>query len=114
MSNNNHEISLQQAIEMTTRYRENRPPNFPLSEKFEVEVITKLISTEGCKFIRIYTGMKENMEAVAILVAVNAEDEDILPSEAEPSGEQTGDKIIVEDGFRCPPVCPPGSPLNGG
>lgn len=109
MSIINQEITLQEAIEWTTRYRQNRPPNFPLSETFQVEVITKLISTQGCKFMRIYTGMKENMEAVAILVAVNADDDDLLPS-----GIENNENIIVEDGYRCPPVCPKASVLNGG
>lgn len=113
MSNNNgnHEISLQEAIAMTTLYRNNKPSNFPICETFDVDSITKLISTEGCKFLRIYYGMKEDMEADAILVAVNADEEDILPSSNDITSD-TNNIILVEDGIRCPPDCPPSSPLN--
>jgi hypothetical protein len=75
-----HEISLQTAIDMTTLYRANRPSNFPICETFEVDAINKLLATDGCVFFRIYYGMKENLLVDAILVAVNAEGEDILPS----------------------------------
>ncbi len=102
----NYEISLQQAIDMITRYKANRPVNFPLSEKFDVEAINKLISPEDCKYLRIYYGMKDDMEVHAILVAANADDEDLLPS------DET-DNVIIEDSLRCPPVCPPPSELNG-
>lgn len=105
----NYEISLQQAIDMITRYKANRPVNFPLSEKFDVEAINKLISPEDCKYLRIYYGMKEDMEVHAILVAANATDEDLLPS----NEAAENDNVIVEDSLRCPPVCPPPSPLNG-
>ncbi len=96
---------------MTTRYRKNRPSNFPVCETFEIAAVRKLLATEGCAFLRIYFGMKESMEADAILVAVNESGEDILPA----AGLQavTADPpIIVEDGYRCPQACPPPSPLN--
>jgi hypothetical protein len=107
----NHEISLQDAIDMTTLYRTNRPSNFPICETFEKDAIINLLDTEGCAFFRIYYGMKENLQADAILVAVNDEGEDILPAAA--SLQTTGDPIIIlEDGYRCPEACPPSSPLN--
>jgi hypothetical protein len=110
-NNNNHEISLQEAIEMTTLYRANRPANFPICETFEKEAVEKLLATEGCTFFRIYYGMKENMEVDAILVAVNENDEDILPT-VSAAKLSTGNGILLEDGIRCPPACPPPSPLN--
>lgn len=108
----NHEISLAQAIEMTARYRANRPENFPISETFAIEAITKLMSAEGCQGIRIYYGMKENLEAHAILVAVNAEGEDILPLVGDESVLDGSNPVILEDAIRCPPVCPKASVLN--
>ena len=110
--NNNHEISLQQAIEMTTRYRGKRPSNFPICETFETDAIKKLMATQGCAFLRIYYGMKENMDVDAILVAANASGEDILPA-GNFNAVSTDDAIILEDGYRCPDDCPPLSPLNG-
>lgn len=107
MATINHEISLQDAIAMTTLYRVNRPSDFPLCETFEADAVNKLLATEGCKYLRIYYGMKEDLNAHAVLVAVNADDEDILPSDTDDG------PIIIEDGYRCPPDCPPSSPLNG-
>ncbi|MFT4155162.1 hypothetical protein [Parafilimonas sp.] len=114
MATNNHEISLQQGIAMTTLYRVNRPSNFPICETFEVSAINKLLATEGCKYLRIYYGMTDELNANAILVAVNANDEDILPSGTSNSTDADDDgPVIIEDGYRCPPDCPPASPLNG-
>ena len=79
-TNNPHEISLQTAIDMTTLYRANRPSNFPICETFEIDAVNKLLATAGCAFLRIYYGMKENNDVDAILVAANADGEDILPS----------------------------------
>jgi hypothetical protein len=107
----NHEISLQSAIDMTTRYRVNRPSNFPISETFEKVVIQKLLAITGCVSFRIYYGMKEDNQVDAILVAVDAKGNDILPSLARSAGG-TGDPVILEDGYRCPDDCPPFSSLN--
>ena len=111
---NNQKISLQTAIDMTSLYRANRPLNFPVCETFELAAIQQLLSVPGCQFIRIYYGMKENMEMDAILVAANADGDDLLPDN---SGSGTsvvddGGGVIIEDGFRCPPACPKSSPLN--
>jgi len=108
---NTHEISLQTAIDMTTLYRANRPSNFPICETFEIDAVNKLLATDGCAFFRIYYGMKENDDVDAILVAANADGEDILPSSVA-AGLSDGEAIILEDGIRCPEACPPDSPLN--
>jgi hypothetical protein len=110
-TNNNHEISLQQAIDMTTLYRANRPVNFPICETFEKEAIFKLLAEDGCAYLRIYYGMKENLEVDAVLVAANADQEDMLPPGSALATSGTDD-IILDDGYRCPQDCPPPSPLN--
>jgi len=109
---NNHEITLQQAIAMTTLYRANKPSNAPICETFEIAAINELAAVAGCAYLRIYYGMKENMDIDAILVAANADGEDILPSETANSIVKSGDPVILEDGYRCPPDCPPRSALN--
>ena len=109
---NNHEITLQQAVNMTTRYRANKPANVPVCETFDIAAVSQLAAVTGCTSMRIYYGMKENMEIDAILVAVNADGEDILPSQTGIAAAETGDPLILEDGYRCPPDCPPKSALN--
>jgi hypothetical protein len=109
---NNHEISLQTAIDMTTRYRANRPANFPICETFEKEVIQRILDTAGCASFRVYFGMKENQQVSVILVAADAEGNDLLPS-ASATATGTDDPVIIDDGYRCPDICPPDSPING-
>jgi hypothetical protein len=108
---NHHEISLQTAIDMTTLYRSNRPAQFPICETFEKAAVAKLLAIEDCVSLRIYYGMKENDNVDAILVAVNAEGQDILPATTNAVGA-SDEPIIIEDGLRCPDHCPPKSPLN--
>ena len=106
---NNHEITLQTAVEMTKRYRANKPVNFPICETFGAEAIKKLLDTPGCTSLRIYYGMKDNNEVDAVLVAANDEGEDLLPGLALLENDEP---VILEDSLRCPDHCPPESPLN--
>lgn len=110
---NDHQITLQQAIDMTTRYRANQPANMPVCETFDIAAINQLAAVTGCAYLRIYYGMKADNSIDAILVAADANGEDILPSQTDSSVQDAGDPVILEDGFRCPPDCPPKSPLNG-
>ena len=113
-------ISLQQAIEMTTRYRQNKgsviAPAFSGSDilstcdTFNKAAIEALLAKPGCTAIRLYYGMDAGLLVRPILVAVNKNDQDILPP-------NTGDisivgQDIVDDTMRCPPICPPPSVLN--
>lgn len=110
-----HFISLSEAEDMTSRYRTNRnsilqedyqdDDLLAVCETFDREAIDALLEQEGCQKIRIYYGMEEDLKVHAILVGVNSEDEDMLPG---PGVEA----VIVEKGMRCPPMCPPSSPLN--
>jgi len=113
-------ITLAKAIEMTTRYRQNRNvvinPQYagqdiiPLSDRFDVKVFGALISKPNCAFIRVYYGMDENLQVRPIVVAVNENNEDILPGSSNLEGEN---EDIGDDSLRCPPLCPVPSPLNG-
>lgn len=109
----NHEISLASAIEMTKRYRAHQPEGFAKSETFGKEAIQKLMNTKGCASLRIYYGRSENMEGHAIFVAADAQGNDILPKASLQMMNGDEEPIILEDGWRCPPLCPgDGSPLN--
>ena len=123
MSNgsSSHFISLEKAVEMTKRYRQNREavtnPNYAgkdilaLSDKFDKSVFEILLSKPSCSGIRIYYGMDIDLKIHPIVVAVNEKNEDILPGSGASSTLDDGDDI-GDDTLRCPPICPPGSPLN--
>ena len=116
-----HQISLQQAVEMTTRYRQEkenilittyRNQNILcICETFGRDDIDKILAQTDCQSLRIYYGMDSDLKIHAIIVGVNSSNEDILPetSLSWMSGYDTG---IVDDGQRCPPHCPPNSELN--
>lgn len=117
---NDHLISLQSASEMTARYRENRemiltPEQrgkdiLAKNETFNREAIEKLLVEKDCAGVRIYYGMDLSLKCHAILVGVNTSNEDILPGSSEMLA--TSDEVILEEGQRCPDICPPDSPLN--
>ncbi|HEY4149186.1 MAG TPA: hypothetical protein VGM41_09665 [Chitinophagaceae bacterium] len=130
LSTQQHAIPLVDAAAMTLRYRENKTlilqPQYPpeilaLCETFNKDGIVALANNPLAVGIRIYYGMDENLSVHAILVGVDAQGADILPPAAAGSAarraaddDDDGDDDILEDGIRCPPTCPPGSPLNGG
>jgi len=115
---NSHLIDLTTASALTSTFRSNRnsvlqtqfqsQDMLPLSETFNRNDIELLLAQDNCEALRIYYGMDTNLQLHAVLVAVNEENEDILPSTFLDNGED----IIVEEGQRCPIICPPASPLN--
>lgn len=118
-SANAHFISLNEAITMTALYRADKETILatsfqnqnilPLSETFNRNAFDTLLAKEGCEALRIYYGMDENSKIHAIVVAVNEDNEDMLP---ELTNAALIDEDIVEEGQRCPDLCPPASPLN--
>ena len=114
-------ISLQDAINMTTLYRaerenilaeEYREQNIlSICETFDRDVFDIVLAQEGCKGLRVYYGMKENYQVHAIVVGVNENNEDMLPTTGMlPATENFS---IIEEARRCPDDCPPPSDLNG-
>lgn len=130
----NHFISLDQAIQMTTRFRENRDKVIvqdlagknilPIAETFDRAAFDALLAQRGCERLRIYYGMREDQQVHAIIVGVDTEGQDMLPSSATPTNTtdlmlETGPagegdaNVLVELAQRCPPDCGVTSPLNG-
>lgn len=112
----NHNISLEQAVRMTSIYRERRAELaeqlseqmvLPLSETFNREAFEQLLAQPGCVGIRMYLGMDDEAQLRTLYVAVNDNEEDILPLEAD---ETAG--VIIETGKTCPPDCLSTSPLT--
>jgi hypothetical protein len=116
-----HSIPLATAVEMTKRLRENRNTILAeqyqrqdivaICETFDADSIQAILTQDGCVSLRIYYGMDESLKMHAILVGADINGKDILPPQADaaansPIGE------IMEDGLRCPTMCPPPSPLN--
>jgi hypothetical protein len=113
-------ISLDQAITMTTLYRQEKEkilaPDYQnqdilaMSETFGRDVFDALLAKPGCVSMRIYYGMDESLNVHAILVPVNSKNEDIVPPASIGLGDAGRD--IGENSARCPPFCGASSPLN--
>lgn len=109
-------ITLEQAIEMTSRYRSEQAhilnghfagqPILSHAETFNREAIDHVLAQAECVGIRVYWGMDAEKRVRAILVGVNECNVDLLP-------DGSNAHVIVEDGSLCPPVCAADSPLNG-
>ncbi len=117
-----HFIPLNRAIEMTSLFRsqcENvLAPAFrnqdilPVCETFNRADIESLLAKKQCQAIRIYLGMDTSLKIRIIIVAANGNGEDILPAQSATGSDPDNGEDIVEEGHRCPPACPPPSPLN--
>jgi hypothetical protein len=109
-----HSISLEEAIQLTTRFQSDRPADMAICETFEKASVLKMLQVEGAEKFRIYYGKKENGEICAVLVAADAEGNDILPDATSSSKttDEEDEALILDESFRCPYACPPESPLN--
>ncbi len=113
-------ISLQQAIDMTTSYRNQREkmlePSYrdqgvlPTCETFDKTLVQQVLDQDQCVSFRVYFGMDNNKQVRTILVGVNADGKDILPEKSDAAAGEEG--LIVDIAARCPPFCPPPSALN--
>jgi len=99
--NEEHDISLQEASDMTARYRDNQSEAYFIkAEYFGREAIESILSQENCVGIRIYYGLDENNVQRIILVGVTADENDICNG------------ILAERGTTCPPRCSDTNMLN--
>lgn len=100
MTNNSHEITLQDAITMTHAYQNS--PQFAGQTKaglIDASAVMALLNQQGCAGMRIYFALKSNHILTTVLVGTNNMGEDIT----------TG--ILLDDLVSCPPNCPTNSPL---
>jgi hypothetical protein len=107
-----HSISLSEAIELTSRFRTNRTPDLALSETFDKNSVLAMLSVPNSAQLRIYLGEKVNGDICSVLVAADAEGNDLLPPLSSSLDGEDDDTLILEDAIRCPQLCPPPSPLN--
>jgi hypothetical protein len=114
-------ISLDQAVAMTTLYRQQKEtvlaPPFKgqdilcISETIERSFFESLLANPECMKLRIYYGMDKELKIHAIIVGVNKSNEDILPAKVAGKLLDPGSGII-DEAQRCPTDCAPPSPLN--
>ena len=95
-----HAISLEDAAELTRRYRESAAAGAHWAYMFPREVYEQLLAQPGCMGIRAYAGIAENGARKQVLVGVDSEGSDMTV-------------MVFDFGFPCPPYCGGGnSPLR--
>ena len=128
-------ISLEEAARLTGNFRKQKESLIarefggknvlPICETFPRDAFDKLLSQQGCVGVRVYFGMDEENQVRLVVVGVDKEGRDMLASSSpvsnnklriastESGGYEGDDNVIIENGARCPEICPPGSELNG-
>ena len=76
-----------------------------ISETFNRDIFDALLAQPGAAGIRIYHGMDSTLTIHSILVAVNSNNEDILPATTTSTSTTDDGGTIGESGQPCPPVC---------
>jgi hypothetical protein len=97
--NENNSISLQDASELTARYREMGGGEI-LGGYISRNSIMKILSQPDCVGIRYYYGTNENGNPELVIVGVKASEDDLYDGE------------VMERAILCPPVCAGRNPLN--
>lgn len=118
----NNFITLAQGIAMTQKYRAEKEnilaPQYkgqdilPICETFDRAAFEALLNENDCTYIRVYLGMDQDLKVRVIAVGADSKQKDILPASNASPSLADGDGNIVEDGLRCPTICPPPSPFN--
>lgn len=96
----NHRITLAQGRALAQRFRDENP-TAERAAYFGRAALEALLAHERCAGIRIYHGRQANGAVALVLVAVDAENRDIV------------DGAVIDEHRPCPPYCDPTSPLNG-
>jgi hypothetical protein len=116
----NHFISLVKAKEMTALFRAQKEnildPAYrgqdilSICETFNRDIFDAILAETGCVAMRIYFGMDPDLKVKVIIVGVNDQNQDILPSKTNPAlkdgGDDGDDGNIGEQGQPCPLFCP--------
>jgi hypothetical protein len=89
----NHSISLEEAVDMTTRYRISVPEGSVLAESFGRDAISAILAHPKCAGLKAYYGMKEDGVRVLVLIGVDSEGRDLTNG------------VIADNGILCPPFC---------
>ncbi len=97
----NHDISLAQASEMTKRYRENMTAEQTvIAEYFGKDAIMKILKQDHCVGIRAYYALDANMVQNLVLVGVDS------------NGDDQYLESLAENGLAFPPYGSSPNPLN--
>jgi len=97
----NHEILLPEAIEMTARYRTSPGFNGMNGGFFGKSAILEILNQTDCVGLRYYYGLNVSDDPVLVLVGVTRDNVDLVNGK------------LAELSLPCPDICDATSPLKG-
>lgn len=105
-------ISLAAAVELTQRYRKAAPAS-EHAGFFWAEGLKAILEQPGCVGIRYYHGLSADGVYAPVIVGVDEKGNDItaLNKSRRALAAATGDAVLLDNHFPCPPFCPTDSPL---
>ncbi|MBK7832832.1 MAG: hypothetical protein IPJ56_10920 [Gemmatimonadetes bacterium] len=109
-------ISLEQAIELTQRYRKAAPAS-EHAGFFWADGLQAILSQPGCVGIRYYHGLGPDGTYQPVIVGVDESGNDITKVGKARKGARTaalasaGEAVLLDQHYPCPPYCPTDSPL---
>ena len=95
-----HRITRAEAAALTRRHREAAAAKQERGGMFLREAVQELLGQKGCAGLRYYHGRREDGTAAMVLVAVDAE------------GNDMAEGTILEWHYPCPPLCGESNELN--
>jgi hypothetical protein len=98
--NENHQISLHDAAELTANFRNNHPVGSTIALYYGKTAIQSILNQSNCVGIRIYYAQEANNESTMVIVGTDA------------NGDDMENGIIAEHGLRCPNNCSKLNMLN--
>lgn len=107
-------ISKSKARKWVNNYKKKheKDDNYLSSILFDKKIVMDMLNEPKCEGLRVYNAMDDDGSLHFILVGTDANGNNILP----PTEEYTtktileatdGDPILIDDGQKCPPDCPP-------
>lgn len=98
--NENHVITLDQAIKYVQQFRSKRTAPAINGGFFGKNIFGKILSQSGCVGLRYYYAQKDDGTPTIVLVGVDSTGSDLVQG------------VIAEEAMPCPPICGVESILN--
>lgn len=93
-------ISLEEASQMTARYRATIQPGTTIAYAISKEFISRILNQQDCEGLRIYMGINDNGETTPVFVGIDNVRNDL------------SEGLIADNAFPCPSICPSSNSLN--
>lgn len=95
-----HRIPLDQAADLTRRYRLSVPPGSTIAGMYHRGALDGILAQPGCAGIRFYFGRQADGELTLVVVGVDQDGIDLVQGD------------IIDVHYPCPPFCGAANPLN--